>query len=84
MVLNRAPMMPRGIAVAYPVGIYSTHWEVFAQSCQSKHNLNCNYHFPVDLAPIGILSENGNYNPNCVWIDKIEQRLLCVMHPAPK
>ena len=25
------------------------------------------------------LSENGNYNPNLVWINQIEDRFLCVV-----
>ena len=41
-------------------------------------------YFPIDLAQIRIpidvlnLSENGNYNPNLVWINKIQKRFLRV------
>ena len=47
---------------------------------QSKPNLDCNYHSPIDLEPIGIPIENisiiekGNYNPNFVWINKTPRR----------
>ena len=29
----------------------STHGEIFSESCWPKTNLDCNYHFPIDLAP---------------------------------
>ena len=49
-----------------------------------KSNLDCNYPFPIDLAPIKILigvlnlSENSNYNPNLVWINKNKKKIICV------
>ena len=33
--------------------VAATHREIFSESCQSKPNLDRNYHFPIDLAPIG-------------------------------
>ena len=45
---------------------------------------DCDYHSPIDLAPIGIpigvksISENGNYNPNLIWINKIQKIFICV------
>ena len=42
--------------------------------------MDCNYHFPIDLASIGIpicmlnLSKIGDYNPDLVWIYKILKR----------
>ena len=30
-----------------------THREIFSESCLFKPNLDCCYHFPIDLAPIG-------------------------------
>ena len=32
----------------------SANREFFSESCKSKPNLDCNYHFPIDLAPIRI------------------------------
>ena len=29
-----------------------THGEIFSESCLSKSNLDCNYTFPIDLAPV--------------------------------
>ena len=61
-----------------------THIDLFSESCYFKPNLNCYYNFPIDLAPNGIpfavlnLSENGNCNPNLVWIKKISKIFLCV------
>ena len=50
-------------------------------------NLNCNHHFPIDLAHqsefrlMPNLPENVNFNPNLVWINKISMKeylFLCV------
>ena len=54
---------------------------MYSESCYSKPNLDCNYHFPIDLATIGIpivlnLSENDNYYPNYIWISKIKEIFL--------
>ena len=35
--------------------IQITYREIFSQSCWIKPNLDCNYTFPIDLAPKGIL-----------------------------
>ena len=52
----------------------------FSVSC---YNLDCNYIFPIDLAPnrfrlVVDLSEKCNYNQNLGWIQKILKRFLCV------
>ena len=55
--------------------------EIFSESCNTKSNLDCNYTVPIDLAPNGLQfdqSEPCNYNPNLVWIYKIQKIFLCV------
>ena len=55
--------------------------DIFLESCSSKPNLDCNYHFPIDLGPNGTpftAKSIGNYNPNLVWINKIPIIFLCV------
>jgi len=54
-----------------------------SESCSSKPNLDCNYHFPIDLAPneipIGAKSIGKcNYNPNLVWINTIPKIIFDV------
>ena len=56
--------------------------EIFSESRKSKPNLNCNYTFSIDLAQqtelclVLNLSENGNYNPNLVWIQQDSENNL--------
>ena len=62
----------------------STHREIISESGEIRPNVDCNYRFPMDLPPNGFpiavlnQSENGNYNPNSVWIKKIQKIFLRV------
>ena len=54
-----------------------------SESCYIKLNLYCYYLFPIDLPSNEILFGaksigKGNYNPNLVWFNKIEKKVLCV------
>ena len=47
--------------------------------------MDCNYIFPIDLAPIGILiGANQNWcKPNLVWINKIQKFIsVCIIKHA--
>ena len=56
-----------------------TRKEIFSEPCFSRSNLDWNYHFSIDLAPIGILFavpnqlEKVNYNPNLARFHKTQK-----------
>ena len=57
--------------------------EIFSEFCYSTPNMDCSYHFPIDLDQLEFRlvlnqSKNGNYDSNLVWLYKILNRFLCV------
>ena len=60
----------------------ATNRELFSESCQIKPNLNCKYHFPIEIWPQTELrlvpnqSEKCYYNPNLIWFNKIQKKIL--------
>ena len=58
---------------------HNIHREIYYESFQIKQNLNCNYTFPIDMAPCGIFygaKSIGKGNSNLVKINKIKKILL--------
>ena len=40
------------LVLAILIKLHLSHGEIFSESCLSKSNLDCNYTFPIELAPV--------------------------------
>ena len=71
--LGDAPFLHAPFCPLFCMPLFRTHRKIDSESRQTIPNLNCNYTFPINLAPMLVSnqSEKCNYNPYLTQINKI-------------